>query len=309
MSPSPTVSIVVPTRNCLAWLPAALDSIDARPDLEILVVDDGSTDGTDAWLRARMAEDTRLVVLQGGQAGASAARNLAIAAARAPLIALLDADDTWRPGKLAAQITLHRTHPELAFSFTDYRHVTMAGEDRGACFAYWPRFRAALGDRRGPVLLGEDALALIYAENVVGTSTVVMRTDLVRKLGGFRTDLKSSEDWDLWLRLARAGAVGVVADVLADYRMHRPGNITGNGSARLRAVDVIATAFRREARRFGRWPERVLRARLLGARAELAMAQRRRLLALGLRTAALARAPGPRAAREWLATMRDSVMA
>ena len=173
------------------------------------MVDDGSTDGTAELLERLCAADPRLRVLLGPCRGPSAARNHALGQVRAPLIAFLDADDRWRLDKLEAQLALHAAHPGIGFSFTDYRHVTVDGEDRGPCLGFWPRFAARHAGRDEPFLLGPDALAQLYAENVVGTSTVIVRTALLRELGGFYDRLGSAEDWDLWLRLA-ARAVGAV---------------------------------------------------------------------------------------------------
>ncbi len=304
MRPTPEISVVIPTRNCLPWLPGAIASIGAGSRIEIIVFDDGSDDGTQAWLAAQVARDPRLVVLRGDGIGPSIARNRAMAAARAPLIALLDADDEWYPGKLDKQLALHRQFPEIAFSFTDYRHVTMAGEDRGGCFAYWPRFHADIAGKTAGFVLGGDAIAQIFAENMVGTSTVMMRTDTVRALGGFSTDLPSSEDWELWLRLARHGQVGCVPEILADYRIHRPGNLTRNLRARMAAVDLIARRYHHDVLKFGTWPENTLRARLIGGHADIAYEEGQPLRAAALRAASLLRAPSRRAALDFWGSVR-----
>ncbi len=124
---------------------------------------------------------------------------------------------------------LHHAHPQIGFSFTDCRHVTPAGEDRGGGFAFRPRFHARHGRRKAPFLLGKDGLAQLYAENVVGTLTVIARTDMLCASGGFDETLPSTEDWELWLRLAaRAGGMpsrpaGHLSDAPA-RQPHRPGN-------------------------------------------------------------------------------------
>jgi hypothetical protein len=303
MSQTPELSVIIPTRNTLSYLPAAIASIGPDPGVEIIVIDDGSTDGTAAWLAGAAAGDPRLVVLTGPGEGPARARNLGIAAARAPLVAFLDADDVWRPGKLESQCLLHRAHPQIGFSFTDYRHLTPAGEDRGGSFAYWPRFHARHGRRTAPFLLGEDALAQLYAENVVGTSTVIARTDLLRALGGFDETMPSAEDWELWLRLAAQAPVGCHPGMLADYLMHRPGNLTGQLDRRIAAMRLIAGRFDALARTQLRPAGRLMAARILTAAAELAEAQERPFRATALRLGALLRHPTRRAARETLGTL------
>lgn len=296
----PVVTVVIPTRNCLPWLPRAIASAGPRADIEIVVFDDGSSDGTAEWLRAAVQADPRILILEGNGIGPSNARNRAIGVARAPLIAFLDADDLWYPGKLEAQLDLHRQFPELAFSFTDYRHITGSGEDRGACFDYWPRFRALVDGRRDPFPLGGGGLAHLFAENVVGTSTVMVRTDLLRALGGFCGKLPSSEDWDLWLRLARRGPVACVPQVMADYLMHRPGNVSAKQRSRVLAMRMIGARHRGAVRAISRAAVHCFSARVLEAEAEIAQARGARLRAAGLRMAAFAHAPSRRAAREVL---------
>ncbi|MFC7474282.1 glycosyltransferase family 2 protein [Dankookia sp. GCM10030260] len=293
----PSACIIVPMRDVAPFLHNALASIGADPRLEILLVDDGSRDGT-AELAAGLArQDRRIQLLPGQGRGPSAARNLAIGAARAPLVAFLDADDCWRPGKLDRQLALHRRHPQLGFSFTDYRHVTPEGEDRGSCFGYWPHFAARHAPTAGgPAFeLGADALAQIYAENVVGTSTVVARTDLLRQVGGFGTAWGSAEDWDLWLRLAALAPVGCVPAMLTDYLMHRPGAVSRNAGKRARAIAAIAAEHRAAAARLNPALARAGEAGLLVAAAEAAG---RRRAALLLRLRALAIAPSRRVVRE-----------
>lgn len=302
MTDTPSVSIVIPTRNAAGWLARAIFSIGPLAEAEILVVDDGSTDSTAQILAEFALHDPRLRVLNGAGQGAGAARNLAIAAARAPLIAFLDADDRWRLGKLEAQLAFHRAHPEMGFSFTDYRHITAEREDRGPCFAYWPRFAACLAGRETPFLV-KAAPATLLAENVVGTSTVMARTALLRELGGFDPDMPQSEDWDLWLRLAARAPVGCLPEVLMDYTMHRPGNLSGQKTARLAAMRVIAQRHGAAARHLDPSALRACTAGLLVAAAEAAASDGARLKAALLHLGAALRQPTRRHFREAAAVL------
>ena len=304
---APAVSVIIPTRNCLPWLPAAIASIGPSEEVEIIVFDDASTDGTAEWLAEQARRDGRLVILTGGGIGPSHARNQSIDVARAPLVAFLDADDRWYPDKLATQLALHRTWPEIGFSFTDYRHITEEGEDRGGCFAYWRRFAGRIAGRTAPFAIGGDALAQLYAENVVGTSTVMARTDLLRANGGFCGKLPSSEDWDLWLRLARRSQVMCVPRVMVDYLMHRPGNVSGKARARLAAMRIIASRHRRAVRRIDRSAERCMNARLLEAEAEIAEMEGRPWWAVRCRLGAMLGTPSRRAAREVVGSLHRAL--
>jgi glycosyltransferase involved in cell wall biosynthesis len=290
------VSVVIPARDALRWLPSALESIGGDPFLEILVVDDGSTDGTAEYLDGLSGQDNRVRRLVGPCKGPSAARNVALAASAAPLVAFLDADDKWRPGKLARHLALHAGNPSVGFSFSDYLHVDEEGTARGACLSYWPRFRSRFGALREAFDL-PDALAHIFAENVIGTSTVVARTDLLREVGGFRTDLGSAEDWDLWLKMARLAPVACIPDVLADYLMHRPGSVSKQAGKRAAAMRDIASAHVRHVPAAADWARRDCEVRLLVAEAEAAHRAEPRK-ALMLRTRVLRLAPNRRNLRE-----------
>ena len=239
--PRPDVSVIIPTRNALAWLPAALESIGQNPNLEIIIVNDGSTDGTNEFLQMKKSLDKRIKVIKGPCLGPSAARNVAIDVAKAPLIAFLDADDRWRPGKIEAQTIFHQKNPHIGLSFTDYMHHTMEGVDKGGCFVFWPRFNQVRMNQNQPFIIEKNkALGLIYSENIVGTSTVMVRTDLLKEVGGFETSLRSAEDWDLWMRLARKADVGCIPWIAGDYLMHRPGNVSNDTSRRARAMRYFA---------------------------------------------------------------------
>jgi glycosyltransferase involved in cell wall biosynthesis len=302
MSQLPRVSVIIPTRNAASWLARAIFSIGPLPEAEILVVDDGSTDSTAALLAEFAAHDPRLRLLAGSGEGPAAARNLALAAARAPLIAFLDADDRWRLGKLEAQLAFHEAHPEMGFSFTDYRHITPEREDRGPCFGFWPRFAASLAGRPSPFLV-EAAPAALLAENVVGTSTVMARANLLREVGGFDRAMTQSEDWDLWLRLAARAPVGCLTDVLMDYTMHRPGNLSGQRKARLVAMRVIVERHGAAAKRLDPSAMRACAARLMVAGAEAAAADGARVKAALLHLGAALREPSGRHVREAAAAL------
>ena len=237
----PRLSVVVPTRDCLEYLPAALASLRAQAigDLQIIVVDDGSSDGTAAYLAAEAARDPGLTIITRGGGGVAAARNAGMAAATAPIIGFLDADDVWRPGAVADRLAAHEADPGLVLSFADYDHVTPEGVGLGTCFAFWPRFERFIAGRQGIVPLGRRALALLYAENVVGTSTVLARRDALEAERGFSVEFTSAEDWDLWLRLAQRGRVACSTGLATTYLV-RPGSLSRDRPALIRCVKQVA---------------------------------------------------------------------
>jgi glycosyltransferase involved in cell wall biosynthesis len=211
MAEAPAISVVIPTRD--RWsllssraLPSALEQEDV--DVEVVVVDDGSTDGT----RERLAglDDRRLrVVRRDSSGGMAAARNTGLDEARGYWVAFLDDDDAWSPCKLRTQLE--------------------ALEAAGADFAY---AGAIAVDRAGNVLdllylPPADELAEKLAQACVipaGASNVLARTSLVRSVGGFDESLVHVADWDLWIALAAHGRPAACEDVLVAYLLHE-GNI------------------------------------------------------------------------------------
>lgn len=257
------ISVVVPTHNCLPFLKKALASIEAQsiPNIQIIVVVDRSTDGTLEWL-ARYNGPYPITIVEADVGSPARARNLGVEEARAPLVAFLDDDDVWLPGKLAAQRAAHRADPQAVMSFSDYRHVTVTGEDFGSCFGYW--------GAKPPKTPGYSRLATplstLLGRNLVGTSTVMVRRDAFLAVGGFDPSLPSSEDWDLWLSLASYGPVIWSGKIVAEYLL-RPGSQTTARHLRIAAMTEIAA--RHLAGNPCRWQDRLrLKSRLLVGQAE-----------------------------------------
>jgi glycosyltransferase involved in cell wall biosynthesis len=204
---SPDVSVVVPTRNRRRLLERAVGSALAQRDVavEVLVVDEGSTDGTDAYLRE--VDDPRLAVVRhDAPLGVARARNAGLERAEAPWVAFLDDDDVWSPLKLSAQLAVLEQHGERAWSFVGAvvidESLRVVGAER---------------------LEAEVELAdLLFAYNAVpgGGSGVVAGTALVRSLGGFDPELRVVADWDLWIRLALAAPAAPVDRPLVGYMRH-----------------------------------------------------------------------------------------
>jgi len=279
----PAISVIIPTRDCLCFLPRAVASVGCAPELEIVVVDDGSTDGSRDWLAAEAQRDCRLRVLVGGGIGPAKSRNLAIGAARGQLLAFLNARDCWHPAKLIFQLRLHHANPALAFSFSGSRKLDADENELAPGFAAWPCFSARHNARAAPFVLETDALAQIYAEPVVVTSTVVARAELVREVGGFDADLPGTAAWDLWLRLAARGRVGCVPAVLVDRCAPPEADRVSAMRGEVLGMHMIAARHAAAAERLHPRAARTFAARLLSADAELAAAADRRWRAAWLR--------------------------
>jgi hypothetical protein len=200
----PEVTAVIPTMNRARLVSRALASALRQEDvdLEVIVVDNGSTDETPEILDR--VHDGRVRVIRRGKARAASARNLAVDAARAPWVAFLDDDDVWAPRKL--RIQLDRTADDVAIVCGGAVFVDKGG--------------VVLSERL-PFLADEEYPGALLRENVVGTpSGVIAPKALVQSVGGFDETLPRFEDWDLWIRLAQHGRVVACREVLLAYTVH-----------------------------------------------------------------------------------------
>ena len=238
----PVVSIVIPNFNCLDYLPRCIESIRTQRDVnyEIIVIDDGSTDGSLEWLKAEEEKDVRLHVYAEKGLGAGAARNLAVQISRSELIAFLDADDYWYEGKLSKQLRHHQYNSSTVLSFSDYEHIEEhSGNSVIGCFEYWPRFSSIADKAKADGYhLVNNSCATLFAENVVGTSSVMIKKSAFLAVSGFDTSLTSASDWDLWLKLSQIGEVAFTNEKSMGYLM-RAGSMTSNKQNRLDAMEAI----------------------------------------------------------------------
>lgn len=222
----PRVSIVMPAYNCAWCVDRAIDSVMTQTfrDFELIVVDDGSTDDTPALL-ARRGDSLR--VIRQANAGMSAARNTGIAAARGDYIAFLDSDDWWRPLKLAQQVALLDSEPDIGFC----SHATELQSPDGEVVGEWgcPVLTDGLVAR---ILGGHSAVA-------GGASSVMVRRALLERTGGFDARLRGAEDTDQWVRLAAAGRYACLPE-LQVVVTRNPGSVSRNREAMRRgALDCL----------------------------------------------------------------------
>lgn len=306
---TPFVTIVTPARNAAEDLPGALESVRSQgiDAFQHIVVNDGSTDGTDEVLTDASRNDCRIMQLRSEGIGPAAARNLAIKHAKAPLIAFLDADDRWRPGKLARQLAFHTAHSDVLLSFTDYEHFTPAGQSLGLAFPFWPVYKALAqtGTEFGRI---ENSAPLIFAENAVGTSTVVIRKDAFDASGGFDPELRSASDWELWLRLALRGPAAYSTEPAMDYLV-MPGSVTSNRALRISCMNSIIETYEPLIAPMDRRAVRAAKARIDIARAEMARETGDHSQALHFHLRALRANPTRRTARSAIADMRNLLVA
>lgn len=210
---APRISVVLPARDAAGTIDAAMASVLAQScaDLEVCAVDDGSTDDTRARLEAWAARDPRVRVLAGAGAGLEQALTLALHAARAPVVARMDADDVSLPERLARQLALLESDRDLGVVGCGVRIVRAGGVAEG--------FRLYEGWLNGLVTAADHARE-IFVESPLAHPTAMFRRDEALALGGYR-DCPWPEDYDLWLRYHVAGrGIAKVPAVLLDWTDH-----------------------------------------------------------------------------------------
>jgi len=207
------ISVVIPTYNHAHFLGDAITSAlgQSYPTLEVIVVDDGSTDQSMAV--AGTFTDERLRYLRQPNRGLSAARNTGILAARGATIALLDADDFWAPTYLERGHAALAAAPSWGAVYTGMRFVNSKGEPLPQ-----PGVATVPADQLYERLIDGEFFA---------PSAVLVRRACFRAVGLFDERLRASEDWDMWLRVARQYPFGGIAEALLNYRVHGS-NMSGN---------------------------------------------------------------------------------
>jgi glycosyltransferase involved in cell wall biosynthesis len=191
----PEVSVIIPTFDRAAVLPRAIASAlaQAGPLLEVLVADDGSGDDTPEAL-ARYADEPRVRILRLPHGGVCRARNAAVAQARAPLIAFLDSDDEWLPGKLSAQCAMLR---DSGLSICQTEEI-------------WVRNGVRVNPPAHYVKRAGDLFAFSLRHCMITPSSTVMTRELYLQAGGFDPDFPACEDFEFWLRIVPDHQVGLV---------------------------------------------------------------------------------------------------
>jgi glycosyltransferase involved in cell wall biosynthesis len=219
------VSVVIPTRDRPDLLALTLRSVlwQERVDAEVLVVDDGAGRGTDKLL-TRIGDSRVRLLRNTGPPGVSGARNSGIAAATGHWISFLDDDDLWAPVKLAAQLAMAK---QTGAGWVYAGDVTVNEE-----------LRVRSGTPPPPP---ERVVAELRRHNAIpaGASNVVVRRDVLDAVGRFDVELRTSEDWDLWLRLATTGLPACVPRPLVALRTH--GGMASRAVDRMLAdIEIIA---------------------------------------------------------------------
>jgi glycosyltransferase involved in cell wall biosynthesis len=209
----PRVSVVIPCLNGRRFVEEAIDSVLGQtfPHLELVVIDDGSTDGSEEVIRAhveRSGAAAPVTVVAREHRGKGFTLNQGLDMARGEFFAALDADDVWEPDKLAGQVTaMERNGPDVAGTFSDAVVIDAQG-----------RVIDRLG-RLYPYRGGDIFMDLVFERFVPPSPTSLFRKRAIVRVGGY-DQRRIAEDFDLWIRLARMYRFVFIPRALARYRIH-----------------------------------------------------------------------------------------
>jgi glycosyltransferase involved in cell wall biosynthesis len=226
----PKVSVIIPAYNAMAYLPDTLESVLQQTfrDFEILIINDGSTDNIQMWATQNIT-DLRVRVIAQSNQGLSAARNTGIANAEGEYIAFVDADDLWNSTKLEKQVQCLDERPTVGLSYNWIAVIDAEGKPTG---------RVMGGNIEGHVL------PEILQRNIIDCPSVLVRRQCFEEVGRFDRNLRSVEDWDMWIRIAARYSFAVTKEPLTYYRQHS-GNMSKNWRVMEQAFhQVIDKAFR-----------------------------------------------------------------
>lgn len=228
ISTMPDFSVIVPTHNRRQFLRLSLFSAlrQRGVDIEVIVVDDASTDGTAAMISSWADRRVRLL-RQTSRGGVSATRNRGIEQASGEWIAFLDDDDLWAPDKLRLQLE-SATRDGRTWAYGGDVNVD---DDLRVLSAFRPP-------------TPEQVMEALPRYNPVpsGASNAIVRADALAEAGPFDPDLRQTEDWDMWIRLARTGPPAYVARPLVAYRFHSA-NIAADTRAMVNEPDLLASRY------------------------------------------------------------------
>lgn len=244
MTADDRVAVVIPAYNAERWIDETLRSVRSQTHrmLEIVVVDDGSTDRTVEIVEAHLAMDNRLKLVRQGNSGVAAARNRGIAETQAEFIAPLDADDLWAPTKIERQLARIRELGDGAGLI--YGRFALIDEDSRIVH---------IARREG---VEGNALKAMCLSNIVGNgSAPLMRRSVVEAAGGYDADLHAAgaqgcEDYKLYFLIAERSGLGYVDECLVGYR-DLPNNMSSQLDRMVRSRDLCTQAFRARHPQYG----------------------------------------------------------
>lgn len=233
---APLVSVIMPCFNAAAYVEEAIGSVMAQtyPAVELIVVDDGSSDGSPAIVeRLARQHEGRIRFVSQANAGPYPARNHGLRLARGEYVAFLDADDWWREDFVEKLLGALGTDESVALAYCGWQNVGLEG---GRSQPFVP----------ADYELEDKAARFLRAAAPWPMHAALVRRRVLDDVGGFDTDLPTCMDYDLWLRVAVARPIRLVPEVMAFYRHHQSGQITSTQWRQARNTWFVKRKFVRE---------------------------------------------------------------
>lgn len=233
---TPRVSVLIPVYNAERYLSSAIESVlcQSYTDLEIIAIDDGSTDLSATILKEFAARDPRVIVISQRNAGISAALNRGLELASGIYIARMDSDDLMASERIAVQVKFLDENPDVGFCSSS---ISLIDENGSVFDTYRPEpvSRASLSE----MMNAREAITYTHP-------TVTFRTAVGRSVGGYRSEFEPCEDMDFFGRFLTAGHAGLVMpELLLNYRVHS-GSISGSKTARqIETTELVRINFYR----------------------------------------------------------------
>ena len=213
------VSVIIPTYNRENTILRAVQSVldQTYTNIEVLIIDDGSTDGTVELVKRISDERVQCIVLE-KNGGPSNARNIGAQMATGEWIAFQDSDDCWHRDKLELQMAYAKKHPDYEMIYCMCNAILESGEEMTAPLKPW------INPMEG------NMVKTLLQRNVIGAPTIVARKSAILKIGGFDTSYKALEDWDFVIRFAMEHEIGFVQEGLIDCYVSDSGVSSNKGA-------------------------------------------------------------------------------
>ncbi|XME04282.1 glycosyltransferase family 2 protein [Lachnospiraceae bacterium C1.1] len=236
-----SVSVIIPTYNRKGILAHAVDSVLAQTykKLELIIVDDGSDDGTEEYVRS--ISDSRVIYIKGEHRGAGAARNTGVKHSRFNLIAFCDSDSEWHPDKLEIQLEYMKKYPESGLIYCRYQSLNKDGSVR----TFFPDDSISEIECSGNYLYQH-----LLVHNLVGTPTMLIRKEIFERTGGFDESLGILEDYELTLRIASITDIQCCYKILVDD-YYSEGSISSNLQEYFKVRCMLIARYSTELHKYG----------------------------------------------------------
>jgi len=206
---TPFVSIIMPAYNAENFISKSIQSIlsQSYQHWELIVINDGSKDNTSSVVKN--FDNKRIILLEQENGGVSKARNRGIQNAKGDYIAFLDSDDLWLENKLEIQVKYMLDNPNVVLSYMDYS--SFIGDD------------VVVKNKQLYPFVINNLNERLLVFNFIATLTVMVKSNILKEIGGFDIQLFGPEDWDLWIKVSQKGEIGYANENLALYREHNAG--------------------------------------------------------------------------------------